>query len=159
MRQALDAGRRSNRAGLWRCWSSDQLVLSSSRDEVAQQNTRCSILTPLREQATLPPGYKSFQSLRPSADCENHPFIKRPSTELPSSVRAESSLVYAHYGSRQMHLDLFAPKAKGTFRLSFWSTEGAAWITTGPPPGMENPLRWSWPNGLCGGNRRIPALK
>lgn len=35
---------------------------------------------------------------------------KRPSTELPEEITAKLDVVYADYGQRQMHLDLFQPK-------------------------------------------------
>ena len=35
---------------------------------------------------------------------------RRPSTELPADVSEQLDVVYAAYGERKMHLDLFAPK-------------------------------------------------
>jgi pectinesterase len=105
---------------------------------VAQQNSSSLDPDTAREQATLPPGYTVFSVATAERGLlKNYPFIKRLSTELPNSVRAEIGLVYARYGSRQMHLDLFAPKARGTFPAVIL-VHGGAWITG--HHSMENPF-------------------
>ena len=66
-------------------------------------------------------------------------FVRRNSetTELPAGVIARRGLVYARYGTREMHLDLFQPKAKGPFPAVIL-VHGGAWITGNHT--MENPF-------------------
>ena len=68
---------------------------------------------------------------------KNYPEITRLPTELPAGVIARRGLVYARYGTREMHLDLFQPKAKGPFPAVIL-VHGGAWITGNHT--MENPF-------------------
>jgi len=66
-----------------------------------------------------------------------YPGLKRLSDQLPPGVTAHSNLVYASYGKRQMHLDLFQPQGRGPFPAVIL-VHGGAW-TTGNHR-MENPF-------------------
>ena len=90
------------------------------------------------EQATLPPGYTVFSvETAERGLLKNYPYVTRLSTELPAAVIARRGLVYASYGTREMHLDLFQPKAKGPFPAVIL-VHGGAWITGNHA--MENPF-------------------
>ena len=90
------------------------------------------------EQATLPPGYTVFSvETAERGLLKNYPYVTRLSTELPPGVIAQRGLVYARYGTREMHLDLFQPKGKGPFPAVIL-VHGGAWITGNHA--MENPF-------------------
>lgn len=90
------------------------------------------------EQAGLPPGYTVFSVDRAERDVrKKYPFIKRLSTELPPAVKALTGIVYARYGSRELHLDLFQPKQGSSFPAVI-VVHGGAWITGNHT--MENPF-------------------
>lgn len=92
----------------------------------------------LKEQATLPKGYAVFSvETAERGLLKNYPFVTRLSTDLPAGVMAQRELVYAHYGTREMHLDLFQPKGKGPFPAVLL-VHGGAWITGNHA--MENPF-------------------
>ena len=55
----------------------------------------------------------------------------------PAGVRDQPGLVYAKYGTREMHLDLFQPSGKGPFPAVIL-VHGGAWITGNHA--MENPF-------------------
>ncbi len=92
----------------------------------------------ISEQAKLPPGYTVFSvETAERGLLKNYPYVNRLSTELPVGVTAQRDLVYARYGTREMHLDLFQPKAKGPFPAVI-VVHGGAWITGNHA--MENPF-------------------
>jgi len=91
-----------------------------------------------REQAALPPGYTVFSvDTAERGLLKKYPFVKRLSSELPRDVKARPGLVYARYGSREMHLDLFQPKHGRRFPAVIL-VHGGAWITGNHT--MENPF-------------------
>ena len=51
----------------------------------------------------------------------------RPSTDLPQSVTKTLDIVYAQYGKRKMHLDLFAPNANAP-RPAIIVVHGGGWL-------------------------------
>ncbi|HEX8141319.1 MAG TPA: family 43 glycosylhydrolase [Pyrinomonadaceae bacterium] len=90
------------------------------------------------EAARLPPGYKVFSvETAESGLLKNYPYVTRLSTELPPGVTAQTGLVYARYGTRQMRLDLFQPEGRGPFPAVIL-VHGGAWITGHHT--MENPF-------------------
>jgi pectinesterase len=95
----------------------------------------------IREQATLPPGYTVFSvETAERGLIRNYPYVTRLSTELPAGVIAQHELVYARYGTRALHLDLFQPKGpqgKGPFPAVI-VVHGGAWISGNHA--MENPF-------------------
>ena len=95
----------------------------------------------IREQATLPPGYTVFSvETAERGLIRNYPYVTRLSTELPAGVVAQPELVYARYGTRALHLDLFQPKGaqgKGPFPAVIL-VHGGAWISGNHA--MENPF-------------------
>jgi alpha-N-arabinofuranosidase len=92
----------------------------------------------LKEQATLPTGYTVFSvETAERGLLRNYPFVTRLSTDRPAGVMAQRELVYAHYGTREMHLDLFQPKGTGPFPAVIL-VHGGAWITGNHA--MENPF-------------------
>jgi pectinesterase len=92
----------------------------------------------LKEQATLPTGYTVFSvETAERGLLKNYPFVTRLSTDLPPGIRALRELVYAHYGTREMHLDLFQPNGAGPFPAVI-IVHGGAWITGNHA--MENPF-------------------
>jgi pectinesterase len=112
------------------------LCLASSI--VAQQSTPPLDKATAREQAALPPGYTVFSvDTAERGLLKKYPYIKRLATDLPAGVKAQPGLVYAHYGTRQMHLDLFQPSGKGPFPTVIL-VHGGAWITGNHA--MENPF-------------------
>ncbi len=90
------------------------------------------------EAAKLPPGYNIFSvDVAQRGLLKNYPYVTRLSTELPPGVKAQTGLVYARYGTREMRLDLFRPEGKGTFPAVI-VVHGGAWITGNHA--MENPF-------------------
>jgi acetyl esterase/lipase len=95
-------------------------------------------VTTISEQATLPPGYTVFSvETAERGLLKNYPYVTKLSTELPPGVIPQRGLVYARYGTREMHLDLFQPKGKGPFPAVI-VVHGGAWITGNHA--MENPF-------------------
>ena len=45
---------------------------------------------------------------------KQYPYAKLVEAKLPSAVLAQENIVYARYGERELHLDLFSPREKGT---------------------------------------------
>lgn len=87
---------------------------------------------------SLPKGYTIFSvAAAEKGIIQKYPFITRPSAKLPPDVEFQKGLVYAAYGERQMHLDLFKPARKGRFPAVI-VVHGGAWITGHYT--MENPL-------------------
>ena len=95
----------------------------------------------MSEQATLPPGYTVFSvETAERGLLKNYPYVIRLSTELPPGVIAHRGVIYARYGTREMHLDLFLPKepnVNGPFPAVIL-VHGGAWITGNHT--MENPF-------------------
>ena len=87
---------------------------------------------------SLPKGYTIFSvSAAEKGIIQKYPFIFRPSAKVPENVEFQKGLVYARYGEREMHVDLFRPKRKGKFPALI-IVHGGAWITGHHT--MENPL-------------------
>lgn len=87
---------------------------------------------------SLPKGYTIFSVAGAEKGIiQKYPFITRPSSKVPNDIEFEKGLVYAKYGTREMHLDLFKPKRKGRFPAVI-IVHGGAWITGHHT--MENPL-------------------
>ncbi len=86
----------------------------------------------------LPKGYTIF-SVRTAEKgiIEKYPFITLPSSVVPANIEEQKKLVYAKYGDREMHADLFKPKARGKYPAVI-IVHGGAWITGHYT--MENPL-------------------
>jgi acetyl esterase/lipase len=87
---------------------------------------------------SLPKGYTIFSV--PAAEkgiIQKYPFVYRPTAKIPADVELKKGLVYAKYGEREMHVDLFKPKRKGNFPAVI-IVHGGAWITGHYT--MENPL-------------------
>jgi len=92
----------------------------------------------LREAAGLPPGYAVFTvETAERGLLKSYPYVTRLSNEIPAGVSDQPGLVYAKYGTREMHLDLFQPKGKGPFPAVI-VVHGGAWITGNHA--MENPF-------------------
>lgn len=86
----------------------------------------------------LPKGYTIFSvPVAEKGIIQKYPFITRPSSKVPADVEFQKGLVYAKYGEREMHVDLFKPKRKGKFPAII-IVHGGAWITGHYT--MENPL-------------------
>jgi len=66
-------------------------------------------------QAAKPPARKSSRS-------------SRPSTELPANVTRKLDIVYARYGTRELHLDLFSPKGNHERRPCIVVVHGGGWL-------------------------------
>jgi acetyl esterase/lipase len=87
---------------------------------------------------SLPKGYTIFSvESAEKGIIQKYPFISRPSGELPPEIEYQKGLIYAKYGTREMHVDLFKPKRKGKFPAVI-IVHGGAWITGHYT--MENPL-------------------
>jgi acetyl esterase/lipase len=87
---------------------------------------------------SLPKGYTIFSVANAEKGIiQKYPFITRPSDEIPTDIDYRKGLVYAEYGERKMHVDLFKPKRKGKFPAVI-IVHGGAWITGHYT--MENPL-------------------
>ncbi len=87
---------------------------------------------------SLPKGYTIFSvAAAEKGVIQKYPFITRPDGEVPPDVEQQKGLVYAKYGDREMHVDLFKPKRKGRFPAII-IVHGGAWITGHHT--MENPL-------------------
>ncbi len=87
---------------------------------------------------SLPQGYTIFSvGAAEKGIIQKYPFITRPSTKVPTDIEFQKGLVYAKYGERKMHLDLFRPKRKGKLPAII-IVHGGAWITGHHT--MENPL-------------------
>jgi acetyl esterase/lipase len=87
---------------------------------------------------SLPKGYTIFSvAAAEKGIIQKYPFVTRPSSTVPSDVEFQKGLVYAKYGMREMHVDLFKPKRKGKFPAVI-IVHGGAWITGHYT--MENPL-------------------
>jgi len=92
----------------------------------------------LREAATLPSGYSVFSvETAERGLLKSYPFVTRLSNEIPAGIKDQRGLVYAKYGPREMHLDLFQPGGKGPFPAVIL-VHGGAWITGNHT--MENPF-------------------
>lgn len=90
------------------------------------------------EQKTLPPGYTVFSVETAERGLLNrYPYVTRLSTDLPPGVTAQPGIVYARYGTREMHLDLFSPAGRGPHPVVL-VVHGGAWITGNHR--MENPF-------------------
>lgn len=86
----------------------------------------------------LPPGYTIFSvDVAERGIIKKYPFITRPDLNISSDIEFQKGLVYAKYGDRQMHADLFKPKRKGKYPAVI-VVHGGAWITGHYT--MENPL-------------------
>lgn len=86
----------------------------------------------------LPKGYTIFSvGAAEKGIIQKYPFITRPSAKMPADIEFQKGLVYAKYGEREMHVDLFKPKRKGKFPAVI-IVHGGAWITGHHT--MENPL-------------------
>ncbi len=86
----------------------------------------------------LPKGYTIFSvAAAEKGIIQKYPFITRPSAKVPADIEFQKGLVYAKYGEREMHVDLFKPKRKGAFPAVI-IVHGGAWITGHYT--MENPL-------------------
>lgn len=87
---------------------------------------------------SLPKGYTIFSVAGAEKGIiQKYPFIYRPSGKVPENIEFQKGLVYAKYGEREMHVDLFKPKRKGKFPAVI-VVHGGAWITGHYT--MENPL-------------------
>jgi acetyl esterase/lipase len=87
---------------------------------------------------SLPKGYTIFSvQTAEKGIIQKYPFIYRPSSKIPEDIEFQKGLVYARYGTREMHVDLFKPKRKGKFPAVI-IVHGGAWITGHYT--MENPL-------------------
>ncbi|CAN5457555.1 hypothetical protein BH10ACI2_BH10ACI2_03290 [soil metagenome] len=87
---------------------------------------------------TLPKGYTIFSvATAEKGIIEKYPFIVRPSSFAPDEVEEMPGLVYAKYGEREMHVDLFRPRTKGK-HPAVVVVHGGAWITGNYT--MEDPL-------------------
>lgn len=87
---------------------------------------------------SLPKGYTIFSvTAAEKGIIQKYPFIYRPSAKVPEDIEFQKGLVYAKYGNREMHVDLFKPKRKGKFPAVI-VVHGGAWITGHHT--MENPL-------------------
>ncbi|MBX7170974.1 MAG: alpha/beta hydrolase fold domain-containing protein [Pyrinomonadaceae bacterium] len=87
---------------------------------------------------SLPKGYTIFSvDTAEKGAIQKYPFITRPSSKVPENIEFQKGLVYAKYGEREMHVDLFKPKGKGKFPAVI-IVHGGAWITGHYT--MENPL-------------------
>lgn len=87
---------------------------------------------------SLPKGYTIFSVAGAEKGIiQKYPFIYRPSSKVPADVELHKGLVYAKYGDRKMHVDLFRPKRKGKLPAVI-IVHGGAWITGHHT--MENPL-------------------
>lgn len=87
---------------------------------------------------SLPKGYTIFSV--PAAEkglIQKYPFVYLPESVVPVSIEHRTAVVYARYGDREMHADVFRPKAKGK-RPALIIVHGGAWITGHYT--MENPL-------------------
>lgn len=87
---------------------------------------------------SLPKGYTIFSV--PAAEkglIQKYPFVYLPESDVPNSVEHRKAVVYAKYGDREMHADVFRPKAKGK-HPALIIIHGGAWITGHYT--MENPL-------------------
>jgi len=90
------------------------------------------------EAATLPKGYTVFSVAAAERGLlRNYPHITRLSDELPAGVKAQTGVVYASYGTREVKLDLFQPEGEGPFPTVIL-VHGGAWITGNHK--MENPF-------------------
>jgi pectinesterase len=88
--------------------------------------------------SSLPKGYTIFSVAGAEKSIiQKYPFIYRPSSTVPHDIEFQKGLVYAKYGEREMHVDLFKPKQKGKFPTVI-IVHGGAWITGHYT--MENPL-------------------
>ena len=86
----------------------------------------------------LPPGYTIFSvDTAEKGIINKYPFITRPGSEVPPAIKARRGLVYAKYGHREMHVDLFKPRKNG-IHPAVIIVHGGAWITG--HYAMENPL-------------------
>lgn len=87
---------------------------------------------------SLPKGYTIFSVAGAEKGIiQKYPFITRPSPKVPEDIEFQKGLVYAKYGEREMHVDLFKPKRKGKSPAVI-IVHGGAWITGHYT--MENPL-------------------
>lgn len=87
---------------------------------------------------TLPKGYTIFSvDTAEKGIIQKYPFVTRPSSKVPENIDFQKGLVYAKYGERKMHVDLFKPNKKGKFPAII-IVHGGAWITGHYT--MENPL-------------------
>ena len=86
----------------------------------------------------LPPGYTIFSvDAAERGIIKKYPFITRPGLKISSDIEFQAGLVYARYGTREMHVDLFKPRRKGKYPAVI-VVHGGAWITGHYT--MENPL-------------------
>ena len=86
----------------------------------------------------LPPGYTIFSvDTAERGIIRKYPFITRPDLDVTRDIEFQKGLVYAKYGEREMHGDLFKPKRRGKYPAVI-IVHGGAWITGHYT--MENPL-------------------
>ncbi len=52
----------------------------------------------------------------------------RPSTEIPRSITAELDVVYAQYGDRKVHMDIFSPRKNQNTRPAIVVVHGGGWL-------------------------------
>lgn len=69
----------------------------------------------------LPTGFAQQNPAKPAAD-------NRPSTEIPASITAELDQVYASYGKRQLHLDLFRQRTAQQPMPTLVVVHGGGWL-------------------------------
>lgn len=87
---------------------------------------------------TLPKGYTIFSvGAAEKGIIQKYPFISRPDDAVPVGIDARKSVVYANYGDREMHCDMFRPTRGGKLPAVI-IVHGGAWITGHYT--MENPL-------------------
>ncbi len=87
---------------------------------------------------SLPPGYTIFSvDAAEKGIIKKYPFITRPDLNITNDVEFQKDLVYAKYGTREMHVDLFKPKKSGKHPAVI-VVHGGAWITGHYT--MEDPL-------------------
>src|SRR5436190_1784922 len=86
----------------------------------------------------LPPGYTIFSvDVAEKGIIKKYPFITRPDLDISTDIEFEKGLVYAKYGTREMHVDLYKPKKRGKYPAAI-VVHGGAWITGHYT--MEDPL-------------------
>lgn len=87
---------------------------------------------------SLPPGYTIFSvEAAEKGIIQKYPFISRPTSVVPDDIEVTKGAVYARYGDREMHGDVF--RRKGKKRLpAVIIVHGGAWITGHYT--METPL-------------------
>ncbi len=87
---------------------------------------------------SLPPGYTIFSvGAAEKGIIQKYPFIRRPSSVVPDDIEVTKGAVYARYGDREMHGDVFRRKGRQLLPAVI-IVHGGAWITGHYT--METPL-------------------